>query len=885
MKINNFIKGITIITVSFLCACSDDYNLPTGEGMKVLISIDEFQSDEKTRTTTDPNNNYAITWASGDTIGIFPREGFQEPFAIPANQVGQKSATFDGGYWGIKGGLTYNAYYPFDKNAFESANSKTEIAVTYLGQEQTGTECNIGAYDYTYSDWKEATGQSISFKFHHIGAITIFRLKYPATATYTKLSITTDANAIPIAGTYDLTANAPAFVANKFASSLEMKLNNHTGTVDEIGTFYMMLPPMDLSEQEVRLVLTTNEGTVCYYSIDFPTIVKSKKYEFDGELIATNIEGNHTSFTNFRNFQEFVEQVSNTIPQIEKSNWVSSFNWGEDEVITTGTGERLFGAAIDRGVYRDYITNEGSGNYSAYFRRNSTLFEGDRFGKDIWNGGWAAIRVVNMGLQALKEGKLVEATDEQRKFLEGEMYFWRAYFHFQSSIWFGGLPYIEAVTDEPLSSPRLSYQEMADKCIEDLKKAVELLPVISTIDSPTFENNDLLPNKIWALALLGKVQLYAGSPLMNAGVNGMPTDYNQTYCANAADTFGELLTLVESGQTQYALVNFEDYSSLFYTKHQNWKMPGSTEAIIIGPDHTTDSYWRQTNSYQPTDMVNGDGIVLHPSANYVQYYGMANGLPLEDPESGWTNTQPWKNRDPRFYHDIISDGLKMVSAKLETNLQKWQYADLGKTDTYTGSYRSDPGNTSRTGYLMYKLIPKNANKWDDGHNSWGYTLNMGLTELRLADVYLMYAEAAAQGYSGAGNAKSPKYSKSAVEAINVIRDRAGVGHVADKYINELELFMSELRRERAVELAYEAHRFNDLRRWLLLTRYPYNIKTEIEFERDGDFDPEADPKERRIKGWKEIVLVQRNLDTKHYWMPFTNEDIAKYPALVQNPGW
>ena len=76
MKINNVIKGITLITVSFLCACSDDYNLPTGEGMKVLISIDEFQSDEKTRTTTDPNNNYAITWASGDTLGIFPREGF-----------------------------------------------------------------------------------------------------------------------------------------------------------------------------------------------------------------------------------------------------------------------------------------------------------------------------------------------------------------------------------------------------------------------------------------------------------------------------------------------------------------------------------------------------------------------------------------------------------------------------------------------------------------------------------------------------------------------------------------------------------------------------------------------------------------------------------------
>ena len=596
------------------------------------------------------------------------------------------------------------------------------------------------------------------------------------------------------------------------------------------------------------------------------------------------------AFKSFRNFQGFVERVAHTIPQVAKSNWATSFNWGEDEVITTGTGDRMFGASIDRGAYRDYITQEGSGNYSAYFRRNSQTFNGDRFSKDIWNGGWAAIRVVNMGLQALEEGKLKEATAEQRQFLEGQMYFWRAYFHFQSSVWFGGLPYVDTVlpSDEPLRLPRLSYQELAEKCIADLKIAIEKLPLDwdnTTTGSPTRGNNDLRPNKIWAMAMLGKVQLYAGSPLMNAGVNGQPTDYNKQYCADAADTFGEILALVESGQTKYELVDFEEYSQLFCTTDRNWLIPGLTEAIIRGPNYGADSYWRQTNSYQPTDMANGDGIVFHPSANYVQYYGMANGLPLEDPESGWTKTQPWKGRDPRFYHDIIYDGLKMVSAKLEDNLTKWQYADLGKSDTYTGSYRSDPGNTSRTGYLMYKLIPKNANKWDDGHNSWGHTVHLELTQLRLAEVYLFYAEAAAQGYSGAGNAKSPKFSKTAAEAINVIRDRAGVGHVADKYINDLEKFMGEVRRERAVELAYEAHRFNDLRRWLLLTRYPYNVKTALYFERDGEFDPLAEPSERKIKGWKEEILIQRNLGTKHYWMPFKTEDVTMYPEFGQNPGW
>ncbi len=292
MKIFNLIKGITMLCLPlFLFSCSEEEYLQVEQKVKVLISIDEFQNDAATRTTTDPNNNYAITWASGDTIGIFPREGFQEPFEIPANQVGQKSATFDGGYWTIKGGLTYNAYYPFDKNAFLSADEKTRIAVTYLGQEQTGTECNIGAYDYTYSDWKEAAAQSISFKFHHIGAIAIFSLEYPATTTYTKFSITTEEKVIPVAGTYDLTADAPIFVADKYAKSIDMALKNHEGTAGDIGKFYMMLPPMDLSEHKVNLSLTTDAGTKYFYTIDFPTIIKAKKYELEGELVTTSADG------------------------------------------------------------------------------------------------------------------------------------------------------------------------------------------------------------------------------------------------------------------------------------------------------------------------------------------------------------------------------------------------------------------------------------------------------------------------------------------------------------------------------------------------------------------------------------------------------------------
>src|SRR5690606_10160507 len=118
----------------------------------------------------------------------------------------------------------------------------------------------------------------------------------------------------------------------------------------------------------------------------------------------------------------------------------------------------------------------------------------------------------------------------------------------------------------------------------------------------------------------------------------------------AADAFGELLDMVEGGQTQYALVDFENYSSLFFTRQQGWLMPGGTEAIIRSPSYGPDSYWRQMNSYQPARMAEGDNIVLAPAANYVNYFGMANGMPLDDVDSEFSQSQPWKDRDPRFYN-------------------------------------------------------------------------------------------------------------------------------------------------------------------------------------------------------------------------------------------
>ena len=161
---------------------------------------------------------------------------------------------------------------------------------------------------------------------------------------------------------------------------------------------------------------------------------------------------------------------------------------------------------------------------------------------------------------------------------------------------------------------------------------------------------------------------------------------------------------------------------------------------------------------------------------------------------------------------------------------------------------------------------------------------MHLSWVRLADVYLMYAEAAAQGY-GTPTGKSSKFAKNAVEAINTVRARAGVGELHASMTGSLDAFMKELIRERAVELAFEGHRFNDLRRWRLLTEYPYNVKTRQFFDRAEALDPEADPKENKVVNFREEVIITRNLIDRHYWLPFKTDDVSIYDAFEQNPGW
>ena len=613
------------------------------------------------------------------------------------------------------------------------------------------------------------------------------------------------------------------------------------------------------------------------------------------------------AFANFRNFQGFVEEIYNCIPDKEKCNYCPSWNWGDDEIFNPEADNRMT-HQVDLGNFRAW---ESTGNW---LKRDGSSTSTNKFDHGIWNHAWYCIRKCNLGLQNID--KFVTGSAEEKKLIEGQLYFFRAWWHEELMEYFGGMPYVDTFLGDNAEQrlPRLTYQECADKAAADFRKAADLLPINwdkTSAGLATQGKNELRINKIMALGYLGKTYLWAASPLMKNGAqagaskNGKTYDYDQEYAKKAAEAFGELLSLVETGQTQYALAEFKYsdiynhersadanscFSDIFYTKKQNWKMPGTVEAIFRGPSADFNgSNWNTSKVFGPKvqKVVAHDNVIHQPTANLVEAYGMANGEPIYlvengqyvlNPKSGFDPTHPFKNRDPRFYHDIVFDGFKYL------NGTPGQYADLQYCQLYTGGNMRPVANASRTGYFIQKLVPHTCNEVDKDYD-WGSAFHCYLPYMRLADIYLMYAEACAA--FGGATGKSSNFGKTAEDAINTLRDRCGAGHVAPEFVADSHKFMDEVRREREVELSFEGFRFCDLQRWLLLTEAPYNQKFSQEFDRveSADFYKTHDAKDAKVANYRRKLILTRNFDAKHYWFPLPIKETQISSEFKQNPGW
>jgi hypothetical protein len=186
--------------------------------------------------------------------------------------------------------------------------------------------------------------------------------------------------------------------------------------------------------------------------------------------------------------------------------------------------------------------------------------------------------------------------------------------------------------------------------------------------------------------------------------------------------------------------------------------------------------------------------------------------------------------------------------------------------------------TTKTGYYQRKY-------WAD--NSQKNQISVQLTDpvIRLAELYLNYAEASNEAYGPTAKGV-PGATLSAVDAINVIRTRAGQVNVLPKYTTDKDTFRNRVKNERNVELSWEGFYYFDIRRWMEAPELYSSRLMGVDIEK---LSPNPDPVTYPIgfKYTRYALSSDRQIAWKDamYYLPFNTTDNFKMKNFVPNVVW
>lgn len=559
-------------------------------------------------------------------------------------------------------------------------------------------------------------------------------------------------------------------------------------------------------------------------------------------------------YGNFNSFQGFVEEMYNCIMDPDKGGAWNKYLFA-DETLNNKPYN------FDYGNYW--------GNEAYFYGKNATPTSTNPRDRRVWEYAWYAIRKANLALEKIEQEGLFEGSEEEKNHIKGQALFFRGWFYFEICRYWGGMPYITRVLDPTESLitdefKRLNFQETAKLMAKDFRAAADLLPNHWDLSEPgqrTLGHNMDRINKFHALGYLGKALLYAASPMINEEATGTNA-FDPTLSKQAAEAFGELLKLADETGI-YKLQSWSTWTDNFW-KINNLR-PGGTECIMVPTIYDRSRVrWSALGATVPSSFgLNSGSDADVPTHNYTKNYAMANGLPIDDPASGFNPNDPWTGREPRFYKDIVIDGDN--------------FSNISAADKYAqlyngGRHRSQINPPSVTGYYCKRyngMGPKFTVSVANGLQAY-------VPYLRLADIYLMYAEAVLFSSNGTPQSTSGNYTLTAEQALNVVRNRAQLPNLDAKYTATNDAFFEEIVRERAVELGYEGARFCDLRRWNRNGDPRYLDKTAIDFDRGPDGKP---------INISERLVVRRVAEKKHNWLPIQVKYTTLYEGFPQNPGW
>jgi len=231
---------------------------------KVMFQVPDFEEEGEgdTRMTVKVTNSGAtFKWSEGDTLGVFPSEGYQTAFPI-SDGTGTSSAEFDGGAWALRASMDYAAYYPFQHPM--DAVDKSAISVHYLGQKQmdNNSTAHLGNYDFLAAPFTtvSSTG-STTFTLAHMGALVRIRLYVPAADSFSRLTLTSNGAPFVTAGTFDVTAIKPTLTPTATSKKMTLYLSNVSSDEgDDLITLYMMMAPADQSSAQISVWLSGSKN-------------------------------------------------------------------------------------------------------------------------------------------------------------------------------------------------------------------------------------------------------------------------------------------------------------------------------------------------------------------------------------------------------------------------------------------------------------------------------------------------------------------------------------------------------------------------------------------------------------------------------------------------
>ena len=548
---------------------------------------------------------------------------------------------------------------------------------------------------------------------------------------------------------------------------------------------------------------------------------------FAGIVLASCADLNYTE-ENTRDeewtYEYFANGIKNMVFDVYAQLYNGEFDSNSAYFLAGATDEAQY--ALETGAVNNY-TNGGWSAANPY--------------SNIWTKSYTALADIHMYLEKIDQADISEwqynpdyaKWAQQLEIFPYELRFLRAYFYFELFRAYGDVPLVTTTLTnmQANSVERTPADQIVKFIVDELDAVAPYLPVSYATEA---EAEIGRATRVAAFALKARTLLYAASPLFN------PSN-DATKWAKAAEACQFFLDNAETWGLKLSA-----YGSLW--GHDAFFNP----ELIFGLGRGESNDFEKANF--PIGVENASSGNC-PTQSFVDQYEYAdNGQTFGQRYPGaidLNTVDPYEGLDPRFALTVVKNG------------DEWPTNGAQKKviETFVGGFNAAPKyGATPTGYYLKKYVDGSsvttANNQVTRRHTW--------ILFRLAEMYLDFAEAA---FHATGSANDATYGMSANQAINILRNRSDIQMPA--FAEDGDAWVARYERERLVELAFENHRFWDVRRW---KKGPQYFRT-IQVATIGS----------------DLTLtrstVTRQWDDKYYFYPIPQTELKKNSNLTQNQGW